>query len=99
MPEEPSKMTGEVNSIIGQAKESIGHLTGMQSLENSGKEQHAKGEAEVKAAQAKGYTEGTKDRLVGKKDEIVGGITGDSTQEASGKAQGASGKVQQEANK
>ena len=68
----------------GTAVETIGNLTGAQSWQQSGKEEHAQGEAEYKAAQAKGYAEGTIDRLGGKKDAIVGAVTGDRQQEASG---------------
>ena len=60
-------------------------MTGWESWQASGKEEHAKGEAEYKAAQAKGYAEGTKDRISGKMDSVVGAVTGDKEQQASGK--------------
>jgi uncharacterized protein YjbJ (UPF0337 family) len=59
-------------------------LTGSTSWQQAGKEEHAKGEAEYKAAQAQGYAEGTVDRLAGKKDTIVGAVSGDKKQQAEG---------------
>jgi uncharacterized protein YjbJ (UPF0337 family) len=62
----------------------VGGLTGSEGLQQSGKEQHAQGEAEVKQASAEGYAEGTKDRLGGAKDSVLGAAKGDKSQQAQG---------------
>jgi uncharacterized protein YjbJ (UPF0337 family) len=66
-------------------KESLGKMTGVESWKRSGREEHAAGVAEVDAAKAKGYVEGTSDRVVGRKDAVMGGIKGDKDQQLSGK--------------
>lgn len=79
-----SKANGQFHSTKGNVVEAIGNVTGATTWQQSGKEEHAAGEAEYKAAQAKGYAEGTMDRMVGKKDSVVGAVTGDRSQEAAG---------------
>ncbi|KAH9939161.1 mismatched base pair and cruciform DNA recognition protein [Amylocystis lapponica] len=96
---EPNKTTGQYHSVKGTAVEAIGNLTGATSWQQSGKEEHAQGEAEYKASQAKGYAEGTVDRVGGKVDSVVGSVTGDRTQETSGNMRHDKGEAQQEFNK
>jgi uncharacterized protein YjbJ (UPF0337 family) len=79
-----SKTSGQYHSTKGNVVEAVGNVTGASSWTESGKQEHAQGETEYKAAQTKGYAEGTADRLGGKKDTIVGAVTGDRSQEASG---------------
>ncbi|PFH48872.1 hypothetical protein AMATHDRAFT_76492 [Amanita thiersii Skay4041] len=96
---EPSKTTGQYHSMKGSMVEAVGNMTGLQSWQQSGKEEHAQGEAEYKAAQAKGYAEGTMDRIGGKKDSIVGAVTGDKSQQTSGNIRRDKGETQQDLNK
>jgi len=55
-------------------------------MQHSGMEERTQAEAEYKAAQAKGYSEGTMDRMSGFKDSIMGSVKGDEAQKASGKS-------------
>ncbi|GAA5862684.1 hypothetical protein JCM1840_002640 [Sporobolomyces johnsonii] len=90
---------GNINSMVGAAKATVGDATGFTSLSQAGNEQKASGDAEYKAAQVNGYAAGTADRLGGKIDRVVGAVTGDSAKEAQGVKTEQSGKAQQELNK
>jgi len=96
---EPSKASGQYHSVKGTAVETVGDVTGAKSWTESGGQEHASGEAEYKAAQAKGYAEGLSDNVLGKKDTIVGAVTGDREQEASGNIREEKGRAQQDLNR
>ncbi|CAD6885998.1 unnamed protein product [Tilletia controversa] len=96
---QPSKISGATDSTIGTAKQMAGQALGYvapesgASLENTGAQQHAKGETETKAAQAQGYVEGMIDKAFGKKDSVVGAVTGDNAQKAQGEAKEQKGDI------
>ena len=94
----PSKVSGQFHSTKGSVVETVGNLTGSTEWQQSGMEERVRGESEYKAAQAKGYAEGTGDRAEGFKDSVVGSLTGDKSQQAQGNVQKEKGKMQQDVN-
>jgi len=79
-----SKTSGNVKNTVGKAEETVGNMTGLESLQTSGKKRQAEGDVELKQAQAQGYVEGTMDRVSGAVEDVKGSLTGDSSQEVSG---------------
>jgi len=96
---EPTKANGQYHSVKGTVVETIGNATGLESWQQSGKDEHASGETEYNAAQAKDYVDGAGDRVTGKYDSVVGAVTGDKQQQASGNIRHDAGQAKQDLNK
>jgi len=69
----------------GGVKEHLGSMTGDTSMQQAGQAEKLQGETELKAAQAQGHAQGTKERVAGKKDEVLGSMTGDTSQQTQGR--------------
>ncbi|KAF7357285.1 hypothetical protein MSAN_01323900 [Mycena sanguinolenta] len=95
----PSKIAGQYHSVKGTLVEMVGHLTGATSWQKSGRDEHMAGEAEIQAAEAQAYVQGTLDRAQGKLDAVIGAVTGDRSLQMDGNIRHDQGKASQEANK
>ncbi|CAK5270366.1 unnamed protein product [Mycena citricolor] len=83
---QPSKAWGQFHSVKGTLIEMIGHMMGATSWQESGREEHLRGEGEVQAAEAEAYVQGAVDRVQGKVDAVVGAITGDQARQIHGRS-------------
>ncbi|KAF8322471.1 hypothetical protein DL93DRAFT_2162614 [Clavulina sp. PMI_390] len=92
----PDQSTGQYHSVKGTLVETIGNVTGAESWQQSGKQEHASGEAEIKAANAQTWTEGAGDRVKGRFDSVAGAVTGDKSKQASGNAREVQGEAKQD---
>ncbi|KAJ7200319.1 hypothetical protein GGX14DRAFT_466621 [Mycena pura] len=96
---QPSKASGQFHSVKGTVVEMIGHMAGAPTWQQAGRDEHVAGEAEIQAAEAQAYVQGTLDRGQGKLDAVVGAVTGDREREVAGNLRHDLGKARQEANK
>jgi len=98
---EPSKINAQYNQAAGSAKQLVGALVdpiaGTQ-LGTTGNNQYNEGVAEQKAAEAKGYAEGTVDRVSGKVDNVVGAVTGDTAKQNEAQLRHDKGVLKQDIN-
>jgi uncharacterized protein YjbJ (UPF0337 family) len=77
-------VVGSIKNLVGKTEEAVGNVTGLESLQTSGKERQVEGQVEDKQARAQGYTDGTVDRVTGAFENAAGSLTGDTSQEVSG---------------
>ncbi|KAI9291519.1 hypothetical protein K502DRAFT_326250 [Neoconidiobolus thromboides FSU 785] len=93
---EPSKITANVNYVVGAVKENVGHVLGNESLKATGLAQKAKGDAEYKAAEPNKLNANV-NYAVGVVKENVGHVLGNKSLEATGAAQKAEGSAEAKA--
>ncbi|KAL5501923.1 hypothetical protein ACEPAH_9184 [Sanghuangporus vaninii] len=96
--QQPSQYNGQYHSVKGNVVEAIGNATGAQTWTDSGKKEHAEGEAEQQAAQVRDYAEGASDRVEGKYNAVKGALFDDKGQQVSGNVQHDAGKAKQQTN-
>jgi uncharacterized protein YjbJ (UPF0337 family) len=68
-------MVGNAKNAAGKIEETIGNVTGLGSLQTSGKVRRVEGQVEDKQVQAQGYADGTVDRATGTLENIAGSAT------------------------
>ena len=98
MTNQPSKVNGNLSAAAGAVKENVGYTLGNRSMEAQGAADRAKGNAEVEAAKAKGYSEGVMDNVTGAVKNAAGQTVGNERLRAEGEAQRLKGKAEKEAN-
>ncbi|ODO08928.1 hypothetical protein L198_00667 [Cryptococcus wingfieldii CBS 7118] len=88
---EPSQITGQINTAIGLAEQAVGAVIheslGSTSWTESGTALQAAGEKEVEEAKRKKAVEAGVDAGVGKVKSAVGYVTGDQSQQTQGNTQ------------
>ncbi|KAJ5288767.1 hypothetical protein N7478_001797 [Penicillium angulare] len=90
-----NRSTGSWDQTVGSAKESIGNLTGIESLRQAGVEQNAAGKEQEAKGQLKDFGEGLQNRAQGTVGGLAAAITGDREDEQKYKDIHDEGKVRQ----
>ncbi|OZJ05426.1 hypothetical protein BZG36_01655 [Bifiguratus adelaidae] len=74
---QPSKLNGNLNSVLGAAKETIGDAIGVQSLSDTGAKQRAEGNREYEAAKAQVYLDNAGTAAKTKVEGVVSNLVND----------------------
>ncbi|KAI9040719.1 putative mismatched base pair and cruciform DNA recognition protein [Aspergillus affinis] len=93
--DDPQRNNGTWDQTIGSAKESLGNLTGYESLRREGVEQNSRGKAAEAEGQLKDWGEGMKDRATGGLGKVAAVAKGDREEERKWEEMHDQGKVQQ----
>jgi len=96
-PEEPSKIQGYGNKVMGTMKEGAGKLFGNPQLQGAGQAQTTKGQAEIEAARAQGMATAKEEQYGGAARETKGAVLGDTTEEMKGTAERLKGETRETA--
>ncbi|KAL7820329.1 hypothetical protein V8C44DRAFT_354481 [Trichoderma aethiopicum] len=75
--DDPNRTTGSWNQTVGAAKETLGGLTGNESLKQSGREQNLEGQQQEAKGQLRDYGHGLSDRAQGAVGSALAGAVRD----------------------
>ncbi|QDS67584.1 hypothetical protein FKW77_003608 [Venturia effusa] len=92
---DPHRSDGSWNQTIGSAKESLGNLTGVESLKREGARQNAEGKEQEAKGQLHDLGSGVSDRVTGAVGSAVAGLTGDRAEQEKRNLQHDQGKTLQ----
>jgi len=96
--EQPSKMHGTKDKVVGAIKEKTGHILGKPELEAKGEQQKETGKQEVESAKSGQRTQGYGEQVHGGTKEVTGKVVGNKQMENEGAAKKKEGEVRVNAN-
>ncbi|KAH0498895.1 hypothetical protein TgHK011_006121 [Trichoderma gracile] len=93
--DDPNRTQGSWNQTVGAAKETLGGLTGNESLKQSGREQNLEGQQQEAKGQVRDFGQGLSDRAQGAVGSAVAGLARDKEGQARYEELHDKGKTQQ----
>ncbi|KAJ3178033.1 hypothetical protein HDU87_003811 [Geranomyces variabilis] len=98
MSTQPSKTHGKIEEITGSVRETVGKVTGNQSMRADGAAQSARGTAEIEGVKAANYASGALDSAGGAIKKNLGSAINNQQMQAEGAATQAKGDLKREIN-
>jgi len=96
--QEPSKITGAKDRVVGGAKETFGKVVGNERMQAEGKQQNLQGKAEIEAARAHQEVKGRTEELTGQAKETYGNLAGDTQKKVEGQMEQTQGSARRATN-
>jgi len=98
MAEEPSKLHGAKDKVVGALKETTGKVLGSETLQTEGHSQYLHGVQELEAARTHQSLKGATEQATGATKEGLGKATGDTELQTEGVAEKVKGDIRDKTN-